>query len=75
MHSVYLLPKGKAGHALVVDHDGSACDTNASPFIDDCDYDQAGEILRWIYPDLVGRPAPAEGRRVCSTRLSSWLVR
>ena len=36
----------------------------ASPFIDDCDYDQAGEILRWIYPDLVGRPGPAAGRRI-----------
>jgi poly(3-hydroxybutyrate) depolymerase len=64
MRAIYLLPNGKAGHALVVDHDGSACDTNASPFIDDCDYDQAGEILRWIYPDLVGRPGPAEGRKV-----------
>ena len=64
MHAVYELPGGKAGHALVVDQDGSACDTNASPFIDDCDYDQAGEILRWIYPDLVGRPGPATGRKV-----------
>ena len=61
MHAVYQLPGGKAGHSLVVDRDGSACDANASPFIDDCDYDQAGEILRWIYPDLVGRPGPASG--------------
>ena len=64
MHAVYQLPGGKAGHSLVVDRDGSACDANASPFIDDCDYDQAGEILRWIYPDLVGRPGPAAGRRI-----------
>ena len=64
LHAVYLLPEGKAGHALVVDHDGSACSANASPFIDDCHYDQAGEILRWIYPDLVGRPGPARGRKV-----------
>jgi poly(3-hydroxybutyrate) depolymerase len=64
LHAVYLLPSGKAGHALVVDQDGSACDANASPFIDDCDYDQAGEILRWIYPDLVGSPRPAAGRKV-----------
>ena len=64
MHAVYQLPGGKAGHSLVVDRDGSACDANASPFIDDCDYDQAGEILRWIYPDLVGRPGPANGRKV-----------
>jgi hypothetical protein len=64
LHTVYLLPKGKAGHALVVDHDGSACSASASPFIDDCNYDQAGEILRWTYPDLVGRPGPARGREV-----------
>ena len=64
LHAVYQLPGGKAGHSLVVDRDGSACDANASPFIDDCDYDQAGEILRWIYPDLVGRPGPAAGRRI-----------
>lgn len=64
MHAVYLLPGGKAGHSLVVDQDGGTCDANASPFIDDCDYYQAGEILRWIYPDLVGRPEPAAGRKI-----------
>src|SRR3954451_21198611 len=64
LHAVYLLPHGKAGHALVVNHGGSACSANASPFIDDCNYDQAGEILRWIYPDLVGRPGPAHGHRL-----------
>jgi poly(3-hydroxybutyrate) depolymerase len=62
--AIHELPNGRAGHALVVDEGGSPCDTNASPFIDDCDYDQAGEILRWIYPDLVGRPGPATGREV-----------
>ena len=64
LHAVYRLPGGRAGHSLVVEQDGSACDANASPFIDDCDYDQAGEILRWIYPDLVGRPGPAAGRTI-----------
>src|SRR4051794_13121539 len=38
LRGIYELPGGKAaGHALVVDADGSACDANASPFIDDCD--------------------------------------
>jgi hypothetical protein len=64
LHTVYVLPGGKAGHSLVVEEDGSPCSSNDSPFIDDCDYDQAGEILRWIYPDLVGRPGPAAGRRI-----------
>ncbi len=64
LHTVYTLPGGKAGHSLVVEENGSTCSSNESPFIDDCDYDQAGEILRWIYPDLVGRPEPARGRRI-----------
>jgi poly(3-hydroxybutyrate) depolymerase len=64
LHTIYTLPGGKAGHSLVVEENGSACSSNQSPFIDDCDYDQAGEILRWIYPDLVGRPEPARGRRI-----------
>lgn len=64
LHAVYTLPGGRAGHSLVVEQDGSTCSSNESPFIDDCDYDQAGEILRWIYPDLVGRPGPATGRRI-----------
>jgi poly(3-hydroxybutyrate) depolymerase len=64
LRTVYQLPGGKAGHALLVEQEGSACEANASPFIADCDYDQAGEILRWIYPDLVGRPGPATGRRL-----------
>ena len=64
LHAVYLLAKGSAGHALVVDHGGSACSANSSPFIDNCKYDQAGEILRWIYPDLVGRRGPARGHRI-----------
>ena len=64
VRAVYLLPHGRAGHALVVEQDGSACEANASPFIADCDYDQVGEILRWIYPDLVGRPGPVLGRRI-----------
>jgi poly(3-hydroxybutyrate) depolymerase len=65
LRTVYQLPGGKAaGHALIVEDAGSECSANDSPFINDCDYDQAGEILRWIYPDLAGRPGPTEGRRI-----------
>ena len=52
LQTVYSLPAGRAGHALIVVADGSACDVNGPPFIDACDYDQAGEILSWIYPDI-----------------------
>ncbi len=34
-----------AGHAFVTEDQGNACGVTESPFIDDCDYDQAGAIL------------------------------
>jgi hypothetical protein len=45
-----------AGHSLVVQQAGqadlNACDANASPYIDQCGYDQAGIILQHIYGRL-----------------------
>jgi poly(3-hydroxybutyrate) depolymerase len=41
-----------AGHAMVTDDHGGACATTESPFINDCDYDQAGAILEHIYGTL-----------------------
>jgi poly(3-hydroxybutyrate) depolymerase len=41
-----------AGHAFVTESDGSACATTASPYINDCDYDQAGALLTHIYGAL-----------------------
>lgn len=66
LHTVLSLPGGKAGHALVVVEDGSACGLNGPPFIDACGYDQAGEILAWIYPDIdrAAGPGPAAGERL-----------
>lgn len=43
-----------AGHAMVTEHAGAACGATEPPFINDCDYDAAGEILRY----LLGRLAP-----------------
>ncbi len=37
-----------AGHAFVTEGHGSACPTTVSPFINDCDYDQAGALLGHI---------------------------
>lgn len=39
---------------------GNACEVSASPFIGNCGYDAAGEILTFIYPDL----APPSAREV-----------
>ncbi|MGH8809644.1 MAG: extracellular catalytic domain type 2 short-chain-length polyhydroxyalkanoate depolymerase [Noviherbaspirillum sp.] len=41
-----------AEHAMVTDYFGSACSTKASPYINNCNFDLAGEILKWIYGPL-----------------------
>jgi len=46
-----------AGHAMVTEHAGAACDATEPPFINDCDYDAAGEILR----HLLGSLSPPSG--------------
>lgn len=45
-----------AGHAFITADHGSSCGATASPYINDCDYDQAGALLNHIYRDL-GPPA------------------
>lgn len=39
----------EAGHAFVTEHAGSACHVSSKPFVVDCDYDQAGALLQFIY--------------------------
>jgi hypothetical protein len=46
-----------AGHAFVTDDRGPACDYTGKPYIVDCDYDQAGALLKQIYGTL---DAPVE---------------
>lgn len=41
-----------AEHALITDDYGAACATKAEPYINDCDYDQAGAILQHLYGAL-----------------------
>jgi poly(3-hydroxybutyrate) depolymerase len=41
-----------AGHAFITEDQGSACGITASPYINDCDYDQAGALLSHIYGEL-----------------------
>jgi len=43
---------GKAGHAIVTMTEGAACGVTKAPFLTDCDYDQAGAILKHIYGNL-----------------------
>jgi poly(3-hydroxybutyrate) depolymerase len=41
-----------AGHGMVTLDAGLACDKSDPPFINDCDYDAAGELLRHLLPGL-----------------------
>ena len=50
-----------AGHAFVTDDQGLACDATAKPFVVDCDYDQAGEVLKRIYGQLSPRASAPAG--------------
>jgi poly(3-hydroxybutyrate) depolymerase len=51
-----------AGHALITDNpDDNPCDANRSPYLNNCGFDLAQDILRWLYatPDAPLNP-PAE---------------
>ena len=41
-----------AGHAFLTADFGNPCATSEPPFVNDCDLDQAGDILRVIYGEL-----------------------
>lgn len=53
-----------AGHAFVTEAEGAACGLTGTPFVNDCDYDQAGALLRQLYPSLKGPAAVPQGRLV-----------
>lgn len=57
------LPGAGAGHSWVTRSFGNSCNANASPFINRCDYDQAGDVLQTIYGALQP-PAGAPGGRI-----------
>jgi poly(3-hydroxybutyrate) depolymerase len=42
----------KAQHAMPTDFYGNPCASLASPYISNCAYDAAGELLQWIYGSL-----------------------
>lgn len=53
-----------AGHALLTEDEGNACASSDPPFLNDCDYDQAGAILQQLYPDLGPAAARPNGRLI-----------
>jgi poly(3-hydroxybutyrate) depolymerase len=53
-----------AGHAMVTENAGAACGTTEPPFINDCDYDAAGELLRHLLSSLSPPAAKESGRLI-----------
>jgi poly(3-hydroxybutyrate) depolymerase len=56
--NLVLVADKPAGHGMITADAGVACDTTASPYINDCGYDAAGELLH----HLLGALAPPTGR-------------
>lgn len=42
-------------HAMPTDNYGNDCDALGLPFINNCSYDAAGELLKWMYGPLTAR--------------------
>jgi poly(3-hydroxybutyrate) depolymerase len=62
---VVLVADLPAGHGMVTEREGNRCDATAPPFIVHCDYDAAGELLRFILGPL-RQPAEKESGRLLS---------
>jgi len=61
--SIVFVRDKPAGHAMVTENVGAPCDTSQSPFIVDCGYDAAGELLAHLLGPLE-RPAAKESGRI-----------
>jgi poly(3-hydroxybutyrate) depolymerase len=51
-----------AGHAMPTHDAGRACETSESPFVNDCGYDAAGEMLKHLLGALQPPSRSAQGR-------------
>jgi hypothetical protein len=57
-----VMVESEGGHAFLTETEGTACGLSKEPFVSDCDYDQAGAILEWIYGPLVPPPPSPLGK-------------
>jgi poly(3-hydroxybutyrate) depolymerase len=62
---ILLVADRPAGHGMVTEHKGNACDVTAPPFIVHCDYDAAGQLLGFLLGPLQ-QPATKEAGRLLS---------
>jgi len=56
------LVEKEGGHAFITEQGGAACGLSATPYVSNCDYDQAKAILAWIYGPLAEPSASPKGR-------------
>ena len=62
-----------AEHAMPTDQYGSSCNTLGSPYINNCGYDAAGELLRWLYGPLTPRNNGTPSGRLIAFDQSEFL--
>ena len=62
----------EAGHGFIAEQAPNACGVTGPPFINDCDYDQAGGILQHLYGPLAP-PAAMEASRLIAFDQSAFL--
>lgn len=53
-----------AGHGFIAEAKGVACSTTAQPYINDCGYDQAGDLLTFLLGPLAKPDATAKVERL-----------
>lgn len=63
-----------AEHAMPTDGFGNDCDTLGSPFINNCKFDAAGELLKWLYGPLAARNTGAPAGRLIVFDQSEFLA-
>jgi poly(3-hydroxybutyrate) depolymerase len=56
--SIVFRTKVNAGHGFVTERSDLGCSTTQPDFLIDCDFDQAGDILRQLYTDLLPAAEP-----------------
>jgi poly(3-hydroxybutyrate) depolymerase len=61
---VLLVADQPAGHGMVTEREGNACGATREPFIVHCEYDAAGEMLRFLLGKLAPAPAKESGELV-----------
>lgn len=60
--NIKLVDQLPAGHAFVTESQGATCERSGEPYVVDCDYDQAGDLLEHIYGPLQPKVAQSSGQ-------------